>query len=150
MFNRIVIYAIAWLGIFLIQPTSANAGASDRVRFEISPKVMSKVLDRVDGETKLLVASNSAFNISAMGMIGSVKIIIEKEGEINGSQFGSAAQLPGQRTTEKFLVSPLETLIYQSERKTARDSGNAREQAVLIRISYAGAIQPIFKVEPSS
>ncbi len=148
MFNRIIIYAIAWLGIFLIQPTSAFAGASDRVSFQFSPKVASQILERVDGETKVLIASNSAFSIQATGMIGSIKVMIEKSGEINGTQFGSAAQLPGQTTTENFLTSPLETSIYQSERKTARDSGNILDQAVLVRITYTSAAHPTFIIQP--
>ena len=148
MLNRALMSVLTGLGIFTIYSAPANAGASDRVSFDISPKVMSKVLNRVDGETQLLVASNSAFNISTTGMIGSVKIIIERNGKINGIQFGSVAQLPGQRATENFVVSPLQTLIYQSERKTARDPGNVIEQAVLVRVTYAGATHPTLIVEP--
>ena len=148
MVDRRHIRIFAGLAILLGQATPAFAGAADRVSFQIAPKVVSQVLERVDGETKLLVASNSAFNISATGMIGTIKVMIEKDGQTGGTQFGSASQLPGQKTAEIFLTSPLETQIYRSDRKTALNPGNTIDQAVLVRITYSSTTHPILIIEP--
>lgn len=125
------------------------AGTSDRVQFEIKPRVVSQIVSRAKGETKILVASNAAFNVSAAGMIGDVTVTIEEAGHIDGTSFGASAQLPGDRTQTTFVTTAFETPIYQAEEKTAQHSGTPLEQAVLIRISYSGLVHPEIKVQPS-
>lgn len=135
--------------VILIQASQSIAGTSDRVSFQISPKVVSQILDSGDGETRLLIASNSAFKINATGLIGEVNITIETSGQVGGSRYGGASQLPGQKATDVFLTSAFETPIYRSTRKTALDSGKPIDQAVLVRISYEGSPHPVFTVEPA-
>lgn len=124
------------------------AGVSDRVQFEIKPRVVSQIIDRVEGETRLLVASNTAFNVSAKGMVGNISVQIEETGYVSGTSFGAAAQLPGDITQETFLTSRFEAPIYSADRKTARHSGTPLDQAVLIRVSYSGPTHPTLIVQP--
>jgi len=148
MRKRGLIQTFAALGVALTQASPALAGPSDRVSFQISPKVVSEVLERVDGETRLLVVSNSAFGIHASGLIGKVKVTIEETGSVGGKNFGSASQLPGQRTTETFLSSVLESPIYRGDRKTAQNPGSPIDQAVLVRITYSGTVHPRLTIKP--
>ncbi len=104
-------------------------------------------MERTQGETTLLVASNAAFNISSIGMVGNVTVTVEKTGDIGGTTFGASAQLPGQRTQSTFLTTAFETSIYQADEKTAYRQGSPIDQAVLIRISYSGVVHPEIKVE---
>jgi len=125
------------------------AGTSDRVQFEIKPRVVSQIINQVEGETRLLVASNTAFNIRASGMIGDISVKVEETGEVSGTAFGTSAQLPGEVSQQTFLTNPFEAPIYTAKRKTARSSGTPLDQAVLVRIFYAGPMHPTLIVEPN-
>lgn len=150
MFRSLYIGSIAAFLITLGTASPSWAGTSDRVRFEFKPKVVSQIVDRVEGETKLLVASNSAFNISAEGIIGMVSVKIEKKGVISGINFGSAAQLPGSIEHTTFLTSHHSATIYTAARRTARDAGKPIDQAVLILITYSDSTHPSFILEPKA
>lgn len=144
------LYRLIFVSSALVFSTSsaAMAGIVDRVDFSVRPTVVSHVLETQSGVTKILVSSNTPFKITSEGFIGAIQITVQQSGEINGLNFGSASHLPGPSKSETFAMSPMETPIYRSERRTAGRSGSPLEQAVLVEISYAHLARPNFSVKP--
>lgn len=148
MLNSFVIKTFAVFAFLLTLSSPAWAGTSDRVSFDIKPRVISKLLNQAQGETKLLVASNAPFEINVSGIVGPITVTIEKGGNINGTVYGASAQFPGQETQITFVTTDLETSIYQADRKTALKPGKPIDQAVLVKITYDGASHPNIVLEP--
>ena len=86
-----------------------------------------------------MIASNSAFLITAQGLIGDVCVYIQ----LNGAN----AQMPG---SEKVCTSAKKIdkqVIYEAERKTACKRGNIESQSIVATINYDEQMEkPVFNV----
>lgn len=150
MLRSLYIFFVAAFLIIFGTATPSWAGTTDRVRFEFKPKVVSQIIDRVEGNTKFLVASNCAFEINATGIIGQISVEFQETGFISGTDFGSAAQLPGKIDQTTFVTNHYASPIYTAERRTARHPGRPIDQAVLVSITYSNATHPTFIFEPKA
>lgn len=146
--KRTFIFAyLAYEVIALAFAGSASAQILDRIKFEVPQHAVMAKLPTEPGRTRLIVTSNSPFAVIASGAVGDYNISVMSEGHINTTSFGSNAQLPGPASLCAAAVSPVESIIYQAEQKTARSRGSVLSQAVMIEIRYDSALAPDFAVK---
>lgn len=121
-------------------PATAFAAASDRVSFNIKPKVVTKLISAKPGERRYRVLSNAPFLISASGLIGPVKAGI--------SDVGGNAQLPGPKRMCRRATGLLSSIVYRSKRRTAAKPGRPMSQSVIVTLKYDKDLAPKFKIKP--
>jgi hypothetical protein len=110
---------------------------------------MSEIASK-PGQKKFLIASNTAFEISAEHVIGTMNVKVVSSGSLEGLNFGSAAQMPGQPEKCKNLTSFLPSIIYRSNRKTALRRGDIKSQSVLVTLNFDAFADPEISIKTSS
>lgn len=126
---------------------TAGAQVLDHIKFDVPQRVASATLPSEAGLTRLIISSNAAFTISAIGAIGEYDILVKHEGLINTTPFGLNAQMPGPETACGMAVSPSPSIIYSATKKTAASRGGVLSQSVMVEIRYDEAANPKFEVK---
>lgn len=126
---------------------TAGAQVLDQIKFEIPQQVASATLPSEPGLTRLIVSSNAPFTVSASGAVGEYDVKVLSEGYINVTPFGRNAQMPGPDTACGTAVSPISSVIYRADKKTAAARGPVLTQSVMVEIRYDSAMKPKFAVK---
>lgn len=123
-----------------------GAGAIDTVRLEVPQRVVVKKMPSQAGQTVLLLATNTPYEIKSEGVIGEMNISFTSSGVIRGHDFGSKSQTPLNHNQCVYLDNPRQASLFKSNFKTARAAGRPIEQAIIITITHDPAIRPKLSV----
>ena len=139
-------YIVLGFLAFELLSLPAAAGILTQVSFGPSPYVAAAEIPTSEpGVSRFLVTSNDGFDIKAYGVTGEVKVEVVVSGTIaGGSDFGSAAQLPGPQS-ECVDASGDVSDVYAANRETAAAEGTTPERAVVFKLEYDVDANPRFE-----
>ncbi len=147
MKKKILLGWLAFEAAGLMFALPATAQIVERVMFSAPPRAAHVIIPIAPGFTEILVASNAPFTVLSEGAVGEMQLDLRINGTINGTAYGAQAQNPGAISGCVVPISPAPTSLYTSVRKTAANRGEIVSQAVLVRIQYDPALNPLFSVK---
>lgn len=151
MKKRYIILGLLALELITL-PASAHILHKKGFSFDTSAfvkpqRAISVKLNSRPGQTRFMLTANAPFSVTSKDAIGTLNIEIDQAGTVNGNPFGQNTQSPGLPKNCASVASPIQQIIYASERgTTSENKGDVLTKTILVTINYDPAITPDIQI----